>query len=92
MRASRRAARRCQARLANIIAITTTSSIVASTLTFGGTPWREAPKMKSGKVLVWPAVNCVTTKSSIEIANDSSPAAAMPGAISGSVILRIVVS
>ena len=42
-RASRRAARRCQSTFSTISAITHDSSIVASTLTCGGTPWREAP-------------------------------------------------
>ena len=40
---------------------------------------------------VTPALKFVMTKSSMEIAKASSPAAARPGAISGSVIFRIVV-
>ena len=40
---------------------TTSSSIVASTLTSAGTPWRVAPKMNSGNVCVWPALNDVIT-------------------------------
>ena len=47
--------------------------------------------MNSGNVWYWPALKFVTTKSSIEIANASRPAATTPGVISGSVILRIVV-
>ena len=38
-----------------------TSSAEASTLTSGGTPWRVAPKMKSGNVCVWPALKLVIT-------------------------------
>ena len=34
---------------------------LASTLTSGGTPWRVAPKMNSGNVTVWPALNDVMT-------------------------------
>ena len=40
---------------------TASSSIVASTLTSAGTPWRVAPKMNSGNVCVWPALNDVIT-------------------------------
>ena len=60
-RESRRANARWISRLRPIRARTASSSIVASTLTSAGTPWRVAPKMNSGNVCVWPALNDVIT-------------------------------
>ena len=58
---SRRFSARWTSRLTPIRPSTTIRSIVASTLTSAGTPWRVAPKMNSGNVCVWPALNDVIT-------------------------------
>ena len=58
---SRRASDFCTITLRPIRTRTAISSIVASTFTSAGTPWRVAPKMNSGNVWVWPALNDVMT-------------------------------
>ena len=58
---SRRASDFCTITLRPIRTSTAISSIVASTFTSAGTPWRVAPKMNSGNVCVWPALNDVIT-------------------------------
>ena len=65
---------------------------VPITFTCGGAPTRAAPQTKSGNVTWLPALKYVTTKSSIEIAKQSTSEARMAGAISGSVTLVNVVS
>src|SRR5262249_42961480 len=63
---------------------------VPITFTCGGAPTRAAPQTKSGNVVRGPALKYVTTKSSIEIAKQSSNDARIAGAISGSVTFRNV--
>ena len=65
---------------------------LATTFTCGGTATRAMPQTKTGNVCVGPALRYVMTKSSMESAKPSSAAAIMAGAISGSVILRNVVT
>ena len=63
---------------------------VPITLTCAGAPTRAAPHTKRGNVTRVPALKYVTTKSSIEIAKQSSSAARIAGAIRGSVTFRNV--
>ena len=58
---------------------------VASTLIWGESSVRDAPKMRSGNVSTEPELKNVTMKSSMDRAKLSSPAARIPGVISGSV-------
>ena len=69
-----------------------TKIAVPITLICGGVATRAAPQTKSGNVVVEPALKYVITKSSIESANASRPAAMMPGMISGSVTRMNVTS
>src|SRR5689334_1916493 len=83
--------RRICTRTFTSMAVTATTKIaVPITFTCGGAPIRAAPQTNSGNVVSDPALKYVTTKSSMEIAKQSSKAARIAGAISGSVTLRNV--
>jgi hypothetical protein len=75
---------------ASMPAVAITKIAVPITLICGGVATRAAPQTKSGNVIVAPALKYVITKSSIESAKASSPAARMPGMIRGSVTFRNV--
>ena len=68
-----------------------TKIAVPITFTCGGAPTRAEPHTNSGNVTSLPELKYVTTKSSTEIAKQSSSDAKTAGAISGSVTLRNVV-
>src|SRR5581483_11557917 len=79
-------ARRVWTRTFTSIALTAKMKIALPiTLTCGGAPIRAAPQTNSGNVTSEPELKYVTTKSSTETAKQSSSAARIAGAISGSV-------
>src|SRR5581483_8481036 len=92
LHASRRARRFWKTTFANIPPTAIMKMAVPMTLICGGTATRAAPQTNSGNVIVVPALKYVITKSSIDKAKASRPAARIPGAMSGSVTRKKVTS